>query len=51
MLPVRLEPTTPRSRVKHNTTEPHSLQLMSCDALHTASWLSTTEPERCEIDL
>ena len=33
MTPVRLEPTAPRSRVKHSTTEPMR-------SLHDVSWES-----------
>ena len=29
MMPVRLEPAAPRSRVKHSTTEPLSSQMLS----------------------
>ena len=37
MIPVRLEPATPRSRVKHSTTEPlRSYYIMFCQSLHNA---------------
>ena len=31
MMPVRLEPVTPRSRVKHSTTEPVRLSVLMKD--------------------
>ena len=44
MTPVRLEPTTPRSLVKHSTTEPMrdqlgDMTLTTCIVTHTLSLL------------